>query len=454
MSVLSLYGILNRICRKKWAVLTTIAAFIFAQAFLNYFHTGAPYIPGLSLVLLAIYLFVTQDESDKRAVRTAVLAGASLAGAVLLWFPYILAVPAALVAPLFLFGFDKRRLTLSLQAAIAGAILGGAVYLAVMTHIGIHNVHEFREWMEKTSRGSGSSNKGIGKMVFGFARSFINMGNDGMLFKRFLLHDPFNPVSALDLLRLSLWKLVAFYLFLAFLFLSLITSSEGRRVLVPLVINCIPVIAFAIYWQGGDPERYLPLYPLLFIALAWSLNTERVKRPFKYPLIVFIAAMFVTNGFMMAGPRLNRQQEAASGRISPLVPILKSGSWVFTANWQDDLVNFNRSFPLSPINRNNNLRIGSLISPGEPEVAYWQKDFSSRVQSIWARGGDVWLSRRLLSPRPHWDWNWVEGDDARVSWNDLYRYASKLELGQSVGGDDGFVLLLPSERNRRVMKEP
>ena len=89
--------------------------------------------------------------------------------------------------------------------------------------------------------------------------------------------------------------------------------------------------------------------------------------------------------------------------------------------------------------------------PGEPEVDHWQQALDSQVESIWARGGDVWLSRRLLSPRPRSDWNWVEGDDPRVSWNDLYRYASKLELGPSVGGDDGFVLLLPTEQNRRYM---
>src|SRR6266567_4037961 len=453
VSVLSLYGILNRICRKKWAVLTAIVAFIFAQAFLNYFHTGAPYIPGLALLLLGMYVLIVQGDEDKPAWWGSLLAGSALAGAVLLWFPYVLAVPAALVSPL-LPGFDRRRLTLAIQVAIVGAVIGGAAYLAVATHIGIHSIHEFRAWMEKTSRSTGSSNRGIGKMVFGFARSFINMGNDGMLFKRFLLHDPFNPVSALDLVRLSLWILLPFYLFLLFILLSLITSSNGRRLLALLVISGLPVIAFAVYWQGGDPERYLPLYPLNFMAPAWSLDSAQTRRLLKYPLILFVAAMLMTNAFMMARPRLNRQQEASTARIGPLLPMLKPGSWILTANWQDDLVNFNRSFPLNPINRNGNLRIGSLISPGEPEVVHWQKDFSSRVQSIWARGGDVWLSRRLLSPRPHWDWNWVEGDDARVSWNDLYRYASKLELGQSVGGADGFVLLLPSERNRRVMKEP
>jgi hypothetical protein len=454
VSVLSLYGILNRICRHRWAILTAIVAFIFAQAFLNYFHTGAPYVPGLSLVLLGMYVLVVQANKDKQPLWASVLAGASLAGAGLLWFPYVLAVPAVLTAPLFLFGFSKQRLRLALQAAIVGAVLGGAVYLAVMMHIGIHNVDGLRAWMEKTSRSTGSSNKGIAKTIFGFARSFINMGNDGMLFKRYLLHDPFNPVSLVDLLRLSLWKLTAFYLFLFFLLLSLITATNGRRVLGLLIVNGLPVLAFAVYWQGGDPERYLPLYPLMFISLAWSLDGAGVRRIFKYPLVLFVAAMVITNVAMVSRFRLNRQQETAAARINQLVGTLKPGSWIFTANWQDDLVNFNRSFPLNPVNRNSNLHIGALISPGEPEVARWAQEFSGRAQSIWSNGGDVWISRRLLSERPRSEWNWVEGDDIRVSWSDLYRYASRLEVGRSVGGDDGFVLLTPSEHNLRVMKEP
>lgn len=454
VSVLSLYGLLNRMCRKKWPVVITVLGFIGAQAFLNYFHTGTPYIPGLSLVLLSMYLLVAQGNKDKPRFLVAVLAGASLAGAGLLWFPYVLAIPAALLTPLLLFGFSKQRLKLALLAAIAGAMIGAAVYFAVMAHIGVHNVQEFRVWLEKTSRSTaGSSNRGISKAIFGFARSFINMGNDGQLFKRFLLHDPFNPVSVWNLVTLSLWKLLAFYLFLSFVLLSLITSTNGRRLLVLLMINVLPVIAFAVYWQGGDPERYLPLYPLLFIAVAWALDSDQVKRLFKIPLVLFVLAMIVTNGVMLARVRLNRQQQAAAGRISELSGMLKPHSWVFAANWQDDLVNFNRSFPLNPVNRNNNLIIGALISPGEPEVARWQQEFSTRAESIWANGGDVWISRRLLSERPRPEWNWVEGDDPRISWTDLYRYASRLELGQSVGGDDGFVLLAPSEQNRKVMGE-
>jgi len=453
VAVLSLFGVLNRLCRNKAAVLISVIGFIGAQAFLNYVRTGAPYIPGLALILLGLYLLVAEGNKDKPSVLKSVLAGVSLGAAGLFWFPYVLAIPAVLVAPLLLFGFSKQRLKLSLIAVVVGAVIGAGVYFAVMAHIGVHNVQDFRVWMEKTSRSTGSSNRGMSKMIFGFARSFLNMGNDGMLFKRFLLHDPFNPVSALDLVRFSLWKLVAFYVFVGFIFLSLITSNNGRRLLVLFLLNVLPVIAFAIYWQGGDPERYLPLYPLLFIALAWAIDSQEVKRLFKIPLVLFVIAMVAVNGLMMSRVKINQQQQAIAGRIADLSTSLKPNSWVYTANWQDDLINFNRSFPLNPINRNSNLRLGAFISPGEAEVAHWRQDVATRIESAWQNGGDVWISRRLLSERPRPEWNWVEGDDPRVSWTDLNRFTSKLELGPTVGGDDGFALLINGPQNQAALQE-
>ncbi len=453
LSVLSLHGILTRICRKKWPVIVTMVGFVFAQTFLNYFHAGISYISGLSLVLVSMYLLVSRSAENEPTWQTGLLAGAALAGGILVWLPYVLAAPATIASPMFFGGWDKRRFLLSLRAALFSGIFCGVVYLAVMAHIGIHNVTDLHAWLDKTSRGGGTLEGGTSRMIFGFARSFINMGNDGMLFKRYLIHDAFNPVSVFDLVRLSLWKLLTFYLFLFVILLSLVSSPAGRRVLALSIVNGLPVIAFAIYWQGGDPERYLPLYPLFFIAIAWSLDNERVKRFFKYLLIAFIMVMLITNTVAMARPRLDQKQETSAARIRPLVPLLKPNSWIFTANWHDDLVNFSRSFPFNPINQNRDIRVGALITPTEPEVAHWQQDFSERAQSIWEKGGEVWISKRLLSPRPRADWNWVEGDDPRVSWNDLYRYSSQLELGKAAGGDDGFVLLLPSERNRSYMQE-
>ncbi len=453
VSVLSLYGILTRVCQNTLAAIIAVVSLLLTHAFLNYLHTGTPYIPGLSLLLLGTYLLVRASEDGNRRLGIAFLAGASLAGAVLFWFPFVLAVPAALITAPLLSGFNKNRLQSTILTAMVCGGICLVVYSTIAVHIHIHNVSGFQEWMHRTARSTGSSNRGVTKMVFGLARSFINMGNDGMLFKRFLLHDPFNPVSAIDLMRVSLWKLLALYLFLAIVFLSLIKSKDGRRVLILLAVAFIPVVAFAIYWQGGDPERYLPLYPSFFIAIAWVLSSPVKPRVLKYSIVTFLIVMSVTNVFMLARPRLNTQEQASAARITPLLNILKPRSWVFAANWQDDLINFNRSFPLNPINQNSDVVIAAILSPGEPEVAYWQSDRASRIQSTWADGGDVWISRRLLSSRPAATWNWVEGDDPRVSWKDLYVYCSGLELGPSVGGNDGFILVPPTDHNRNYLNQ-
>ena len=452
ITVLSLHGLLTRVCAKRTVVTTTTIAFIFLLAFLNYFHTGSSYVPGLSLVVLAMYILVAHRDKEKRIPWAAILSGSGLAGAVCFWFPYVLVVPAAAISHLFFLGFNRRRVVLVVHTAIVFAVLTGLTYTIVMLHIGIHSASDFKAWMALTSRPGGvTSNSGLAKVVFGFARSFISMGNDGMIFKRYLLHDPFNPVSALGLLKLSIWKLLAFYLFILFILLNLLTSAIGRRVIVLLALAALPVIAFAVRWQGGDPERYLPLYPFLIVSLALSLESVRARAIPKYAVLLFLGAAVITNITATATPSLDKQHEVSATRIRVLLPLLGEESRVVTANWQDDLINFNRSFPLDPINRNNNLHLVSVITPGEAQTVRWREDFSLGAQSTWGKGGDIWLSKRLFASRPLSDWNWVEGDDPRVSWTDLHEFFSRLEVGQSVGGDDGFVLILPSSHNKEIL---
>jgi hypothetical protein len=112
---------------------------------------------------------------------------------------------------------------------------------------------------------------------------------------------------------------------------------------------------------------------------------------------------------------------------------------------------FSRNFPFSPINRSGGLPVYPLLTPGNSDVAYWQVRFASRALSVWRVGGNIWISDRLLHRTPQADWNWVEGDDNRVSWSDLDRFFSHLQYGESVGGEDGFVLLLPSTENQNLL---
>jgi hypothetical protein len=316
--------------------------------------------------------------------------------------------------------------------------------------VGISDVAGFRAWIGKTAGGP-AQDKALHRMIFGFARSFIYMGNDGMLFKRFLVADPFNQVTVFDLLRLSLWKIALFYLFVVSVVINLILSVENRRTLIWLIVNAVPIIGLAVFWQGGDIERYFGLYPILFISLGVCLATNSRISFLKYAVLIWVGAMILVNTTTMAKFTLSRQQERTAARARELQPILSLKSRVFAVTFQDDFVNFNRSFPFHPVNRIS-FNPYAIVAVGTTQAPVWRQDFAAKVEETWNNGGDVWISKRVFSPRPLPDWNWVEGDDKSVSWTDIFNFFSKLEVGQSVGGDDGFALLPPSEQNHEVIK--
>jgi hypothetical protein len=450
ISVCALCGILQRVYDRFWVIFLVTAAFIFSHGFLNFSQTGCSYIPGLSLLLLGLYVLARSESSTDRVLFAPVIAGIAFGGAVCLWFPYILALPAAVSSPLFLFGFDRRRWRSVITTSLAtGLVLALGYAIVVIGVLGIRSFEGFKVWM--TAASHDTDIKGVTRMVFGFARSFIYMGNDGMLFKRYLIGDPFNPVSLFDLVRLSLWKLALFYLFLAAVTINLIRSSQGRRMLAFLVLNAAPVILFAISFDGGAIERYLPLYPAIFVALTVSLCSRPSWALARYVALAFVAAMVIANSLGMAKPRLDRQQEATATRIREVLPRLKADSRILAVTWQDELVNFSRSFPFHPLNQAGNLRIGALVTPGTTFAADWRKGFARQAFETWSRGGEMWVSKRVLSQRPRADWNWAEGDEKRVSWPDFYEFFSHIESGEAAGGEDGFILISPTEKNRQFL---
>lgn len=113
---------------------------------------------------------------------------------------------------LFLFGGDRPRARLVAEAAFVFTLLVALVYISMIVNLGIHNVAALRAWIASSSHGVSPDVplKAIQRMIFAFARNFVNMGNDGRLFKRYLVHDPFSQVSFLQLVRFSLWKLALF----------------------------------------------------------------------------------------------------------------------------------------------------------------------------------------------------------------------------------------------------
>ena len=241
-----------------------------------------------------------------------------------------------------------------------------------------------------------------------------------------------------------------FYVSLAAMLLGLLLKS-ARRMLVLLLLAAVPLIAFAIKFDGGAVERYLPLYPVIFLAFGWVLAQSQLPRVVKIVPALFFCVVILVNSSVMARIVLDRQMQRTSERVQAVVPKLKPNSWLVTTHLQDDLVNFQASFPFEPINRHNTYHIYPLIWLNSDQAAKWQEDFASNTLKAWEKDGEAWLSVRLLSAKPEPDWNWVEGDDPRVKWDDLYKFFSQLHTRDVASGADGFVLLEKSDANVQLL---
>src|SRR6185369_3903417 len=387
VAVAALYGILNRLLSRWWAINLAVVAFIFSHGFLNYSQTGCAYIPGLSLLTVGLYLLVQPGDTDKPQITRGLLAGVALGLAACMWLPYVLAMPAIVLGPIVLRGSSKTNWKLVIGASLVCGVVAALVYLMVMIGgVGISDLAGVKAWAAKTAGGP-AQDKSLQRMVFGFARSFIYMGNDGMLFKRFLVKEPLNPVTIIDLLRLSLWKIALFYLFIAALVISLVRWSQNWRILALLIINGLPIIGLAVFWQGGDIERYLGLYPVMFLSLGACLSSDRQITLLKYVLLFWIAALVLTDTLGMAKFTLNRQQEQTAVRAAALQPVLNDKSRVFAVTFQDDFVNFNRSFPFHPVNRHT-FNPYAIIAVGTTQAPVWRQDFLTKVEETWNNGGD------------------------------------------------------------------
>lgn len=452
-SALLLCAFVRRIYQREWVAILTAVALIFSGGFLNFVHTGNSYVPGLCLLLLGLTLSTRSgvEGEGKERVLGDWLAGAALAGSVCLWFLYILAIPAALASPLILFGDSPRRRRTMMRTAVAFALVAGLAYASVVGSLGIFSWPALKMWIASSSHGK-TQMEGPGRAVFGFARSWMDMGYDGILFKRFLLHDPLNPVSGIELLRMSLGKLILFYALLGTLMVSLLLSREGRRTLAFLVLSGLPVMCFAVLWRGADIERYLPLYPAFFLTIAWALSRGRSAPWRTAAALFFIGVLAVTNGNALGKGTLKRRYAESVTRMASLEPLLTPNSQIVLLDEDDELMRFNRNFPLDPLNRTGKFNLYLVVRPNTTQVVTWRQSFAAMVWITWQKQGDVWISKRLFRARPKAEWNWVEGDDARLSWAYINGLFSKLETTAGPGGDDDFSLLSKSAGNQALLK--
>jgi hypothetical protein len=442
----------RKILGDEWAAIWATIGLFCADAFLNYAHSGNAYVVGLSWLVAGMYFSFAEELRIKSSMR-ALITGLMYALAVLFWFPYVFALPAAIAAPLLLQHHDRQRLRFAGETIATCAVLGITAYGIAILFAGVRSAGDLKEWILAAGHGhiQAGGLRAAARLAFAVPRSFIHMDRDGMWLKRYLLHDPYAPVTTAGLFRFSLWKLALFYASMAAICVELWWSKQGRMVILLLAGVTLPICIFAVFiFEAGSIERYLPLYPFVFLAFGYVIAREQTSRASRILMFTWLAALIVVNIHAMRRSTLDSQRTEVATRLQSLIPALGPNDLVMAVNEQDNLAEFRQNFPLDALNQEHEWRTYDVLEINTERLSTWREDFGRHVLGTWRRGGKVWLPLRMLQNRPKPEWNWVEGDDKRVKWTDLPTFFSQFDLGAAVGNEDGFILLQNDVKNRDI----
>lgn len=444
-SILLAFFIAEKISSRVQVAFAVSTGLLVSSAFLNMSQTGTAYVPGLAFQLAGLALVVSAVHHNRFRWGAAFPAAAALAVSCAVWVAYIFSLPgAALLAIVW------RRDSLSLtthqgrqRLAFVGKLTAATLLIGVLLYslaagvLGVDSVADVRAWMDDAGHGYAQTLNWM-RIGAGIPRAFLDLGNDGMIIKRYLLHDPYARTTLADIAAASLWKIALVHLALALLLVGLATSREGRRILLPLAASAAGLLSFAIAYEAGSAERYLPLYPVLVVAVAYLCRDFSWRRPAQGALAVLLAAMILVNLPNYAAASARRQFENDIERIETARQQLTPGSRVVLLSFRDGIHDFYHRFPFHPLTLQTQLPVYYLTDPMEAEAGLWPQRAAQAIIRAWEQNGDVWVSKRLFADKPQPEWGWVEKDNPELEWQGVREFFQKLETDQDIGGSDGF----------------
>lgn len=426
---------------------------IFGNAFLNFSQTGSAYVPGFTLVLLALYFLVRAEARPELRGRSIVFAGLVLGFAICVWIPYLCSAPGVLSFALLYYGYSKQRLA---RAFVTGAIAAGVIiviYGAALVIYGLEPVAAFTAWNARM-RDSMQGVRGISRVVFGIGKISLNMATDAIDLKRYLLHDPYNQTTLADLFLRAIWKYVLVYGMLVSLVVVLLANKRSRKVLYILAIGSAPMLYFATTFDGAASERYFPLLPFLLVAIAFAFEYKTPKNRallFRSVLVALLLAMVSVNIPAMYSARVESHWMTAEAETKALAPYLKPQSILFSSI--DDPVAIFKYEVHDYTDYAPQLKVEELIGLNSATAPVWKQRFAAKVDSAWQRGSDVLLRADYLYPKPKPESRWVEKQDPRIAWSDLYEFFRQFETVLLVAPDISIVKLPPTPTNKRLLSD-
>jgi hypothetical protein len=457
---LLLFFLSRRLGLPRNAALTVTAGFMLCSVILNYIHSGMAYNLGLAAQLAGLLLILHAVRMPNRSGLYAALGGLALALSFLLWFPYVLTVPAVLLAawivdparqpdaPLF----PPGRLRLIALASAVAAFVGLAIFAIGASIDHIASYAALKQWIVNSAHGFDPERRWV-RLPTGVTRSFLNLGNDGIVMKRYTLGDPYAPVHKLDLIRAGIWKVILVFVALAVLFVTLARRRETWPSAAVFVAGFLPTVAFAVLlFDTSEPARYEPAYPSLLVAVCGVFLLPRNIRIPRWFLAGFLIVLGIVNLKAYAWD-LRSIDSITADRAMLVHEHTTHNGIAFLLSFRDPVSTYLQRVPFSPLNQQAAMPLFHVIEAGNISVVAWRSAAACRVLQAWDVGGEAWLSSRLIAQRPNPDWNWAEHDDSRVHWSDLPAFFSRFELDSRIGGDDGFLRVAPTANNRRILQE-
>ena len=125
---------------------------------------------------------------------------------------------------------------------------------------------------------------------------------------------------------------------------------------------------------------------------------------------------------------------------------------MFTPHELDEISTFRNRCPDAPLLKSETPpQAFGLVMANNEQASRWRDELAIRAERAWADSGHVWISRRAFVKSPPPSWKWAEGDDPRLHWKEFPEYFGQVDVGPPVGGEDGFVEILPTPRSREAV---
>ncbi len=455
---LSVFGIASRVSRSLRVGTILAIAFMGWNACIDYFQVGTAYFPAMSLQLAALYILLGGPRGERTSLR-AWISGALLAASVCLWLPYLFGIPGILLLAFFWDRADlswnneegRARLGWLLHVVAACFVVGVAGFGSAAVAAHIRSAGQAKAWISESRHGY-DQGKNYLRVATGLPRSLIDVGPDGLLLKRFVLHDAYNPVGIWYLIRFSLWKIAFFYAGMAGLLWALLRDRLARGILAAFLLSSGIMILFAVlFFEPGQSERWMPVFAVLVAAIAFAFRAGRKWQIGQIALAALLAVAFVHNLQVYAAVRDPGPEDPTIARMQTVRAALVPNSIVTLVSLGDDICAFPQHYPYHEFNRQRPIPYYLAVALGFADTKNWREGFGSRALAAWKDNGDLWVSKRLLAERPIPETAWAEGDDPNLKWSALSGFFSAFQYDKDIGGLDGFERLARTDPNRDLL---